>query len=159
MNMRDARPGLVMLCLLLAASPAMAETLYKMVDKKGKVTYGEKPPKDFDGQVTRMEIDPNANTATLPKAPPPPARKAGPDQPVGIKVRTRADIARENVDKARKALTEARDNPADTDFRFIANAGGGTRRVPTDSYLARVAGLEAALAKAEAEASKYEEKK
>src|SRR5512134_1167405 len=54
--------------LVLLAGAADAQTLYKLIDKNGKVTYSEKPPKDFDGKVIRMDIDPKANTATLPKA-------------------------------------------------------------------------------------------
>ena len=37
--------------LALAASGASAQTLYKLIDKDGKVTYSEKPPKDFDGKT------------------------------------------------------------------------------------------------------------
>ena len=160
--MRNSPVTLSLLCLALAAGPAaFGQTLYKMIDKTGKVTYGEKPPADFDGQVIRIDIDPNANTATLPKPPAAPAgpQKGAPEQPVGIKVRTPADAARENVEKARKALEDARDNPSDADFRYLGNVGGGTRRVPTDAYLARVAALEQALKKAEADAARYEEKK
>jgi hypothetical protein len=147
--------------MIIAAPLASAQTLYKLIDKNGKVTYSESPPKEFDGKVIRMDIDPNANTATLPKPPTPQAApmKAGPEQPVGIKVRTPADTARENLDKARRALDEARDNPSDADFRLLGNAGGGTRRVPTDEYLSRVSALEQALKRAESEARKLEEAK
>ena len=46
----------------LAASMALAQTLYKLVDKNGKVTYSESAPRpgEFDGTVTRIEIDANA---------------------------------------------------------------------------------------------------
>ena len=150
------------LCLLLAAGGASAQTLYKLVDKNGKVTYAEKAPEHFDGQVIPMTIDPNANTATLPKPQAAPAPgKATFAEPVGVVRKTPADTARENVEKARKALQEARDNPSEGDFRFIANAGAGTgtRRVPTEGYIARVNALEAALKKAEAEADRLNESK
>ena len=61
--------GAVGVGLCLAASGASAETFYKLIDSNGKVTYSEKPPKDFDGKVIRLDIDPNANTATLAKPP------------------------------------------------------------------------------------------
>jgi hypothetical protein len=153
------RLGTTLLGLLLAAAPlASAQTLYKLIDKNGKVTYSETEPKEFDGRVIRIDIDPKANIATLPKPPAEPAAplKAGPEAPVGVKVRTPADTARENLEKARKALEEARDNPSDADFRYLGNVGGGTRRVPTDEYLARVSALEQALKRAEGEARKYE---
>ena len=51
-----------------AAQCAFAQTLYKLIDKNGKVTYSEEKPKEYDGQVIQLNIDPNANTATLPKA-------------------------------------------------------------------------------------------
>ena len=155
--MRPSRFTLLVLACAVAALPAAGETLYKMVDRQGKVTYGEKPPKDFDGQVTRIDIDPKANTATLPKPPAPAAAppKVGPDVPVGIKVVTNAERARDNLDKARKALEEARANP---EYRYIANAGAGTRQVPSEDYQARVAQLEQAVKKAEAEAAKFDAK-
>lgn len=156
--MHTLRLPLLLLALVFAALPVAAQTLYKMVDKNGKVTYGEKPPENFDGKVTRIDIDPNANTATLPKPPPAAPRKAGPEAPVGIKLRTPADSARENLQKAQKALEEARDNPTDDDFRYVANAGGGTRRIPTDAYLERVSALEQSLKRAETEAKKYPER-
>jgi hypothetical protein len=153
------RASFIALCMLFAPM-SWAQTLYKLIDRTGKVTYSEKAPEHFDGQVIPMTIDPNANTATLPKPPAPAApQKAGPDLPKGIVVRTPAMAARENVEKARKALQEARENPSENDFRFIANAGSGTRRLPTDAYLGRVAALEEALRKAESEAAKYDESK
>ena len=53
---------------LTGAQWALAQTLYKLIDKNGKITYSEEKPKNFDGQVIPMNIDPNANTATMPKA-------------------------------------------------------------------------------------------
>ena len=51
--------------MLIAAVPAAAQTVYKLIDKNGKVTYSEEKPKNFDGKVIRMDIDPNANKADL----------------------------------------------------------------------------------------------
>ena len=98
---------------------ASAQTLYKLIDKNGKVTYSEKPPKDFDGKVIRMDIDPNANTATLPKLPPPaanPERQGNSDEPARKAAPTTGDKvadARARLEAARKAFENARDNPND----------------------------------------------
>jgi hypothetical protein len=144
----------------LAAIGASAQTLYKLIDKNGKVTYSEKAPDGFDGQVIPMTIDPNANTATLPKPPPPAAPgKATFEQPVGIVQKKPAEVARENAEKARKALQDARDNPGPNDVRRVGTVGGGARPVLSDEYRARLEALEQAARKAEAEAGKYDENK
>lgn len=140
---------------LLCAGEACAQTLYKLIDRNGKVTYAEKPPRDFDGKVIPLEIDPNRNTATLPKPPPKPEPVVKgreelqmepapkPDNPV--------DVARRKLEAARKALEKARDNPAESDMRFIGVVGGGTRRVPTQEYAARLEELERRVKSAEEE--------
>ena len=43
------------LAALIAASPGAAQTVYKLIDRNGKVTYSEEPPKDFDGKVIRID--------------------------------------------------------------------------------------------------------
>ena len=124
---------------------ASAQTLYKLIDKNGKVTYAEKPPKDFDGKVIRMDVDPNANTATLPKPTGPlldPARGAP---------EAAAKSAQEKLDAARKAHQQALDNPGDGDITYIGNKGGGTRAVPSEEYAKRRAALEKAVKDAEEE--------
>ncbi len=49
----------------LAASPALfaQAPLYKLVDKSGRVTYVDKVPRGFDGEVTPIVIDPATNAA------------------------------------------------------------------------------------------------
>lgn len=144
--------------LLLASGWASAETLYKLIHKDGKVTYSEAAPEKFDGQVIRMDIDPNANTATLPKAPAPNAGAKGvPGEPVGVPGPAGTALAK--LEKARKALEDARDNPSAGDFRRLGSAAGGARPVPTDEYLERLSALEQALKKAESEARKFEDAK
>jgi hypothetical protein len=128
---------------------ASAQTLYKLVDKNGKVTYSEKPPKDFDGKVIRMDIDPNANTATLPKPtvrPEPEAARRAPAAGAGA-----VEAAREKVDAARKALQDARDNPGEGDIQRLGKKGGGTRPVESEEYRKRLATLEENVRKAEEE--------
>ena len=137
----------ILLAAMLAAFAlgASAQTLYKLIDKNGKVTYAEKPPKDFDGKVIRIDVDPNANTATLPKPTGPlvdPARGAS---EAGVKA------AQEKLEAAKKAYQQALDNPGDGDVSYIGNKGGGTRAVPTEEYSKRLATLEKAVKDAEEE--------
>ena len=134
----------------LASAQAAAQTLYKLIDKNGKVTYSEKPPKDYDGKVIPLHIDPRANTATLPTAPraqekaaPPPAATRAAD------AATRRDLAQERLDAARKALADAQENPREEDVRWIGNKGGGVRRVPTEAYARRLEALQQAVTQAE----------
>jgi hypothetical protein len=121
---------------------ASAQTLYKLIDKNGKVTYANEAPKDFDGKVIRIDVDPNANTATLPKYHPSAAPAAKP-----------ADLRalREKVAERREALQKAKNNPGDEDVQWVGNAGGGTRAVPTEAYRNRLAELERSLKEAEDE--------
>jgi hypothetical protein len=140
--------------LASGAMLAAAQTLYKLIDKNGKVTYSESPPKpgEFDGQVVRIDIDPTRNTATLPKPREPEVKapaSARADSPrdAGRDV----DGARAKLDAARKALAQAQENPADGDVSFIGNKGGGTRAVQTDAYRAKLDRLEAEVKQAEEE--------
>lgn len=141
--------------LCLPAASALADTLYKLIDKNGKVTYAEKPPKDFDGKVIRLDIDPNANTATLPKPPgkgesvrqETPAEKIIRRQDTSNEDRIRE--ARTRLEAAQQALADAQSSESDTDFMIIRNVGGGVRRVPTEEYAARLEALEKAVKDAE----------
>lgn len=124
------------------ALAAPAQTLYKLIDRNGKVTYSNEEPKDFDGKVIRIEVDPNANTATLPKyQPAPPASRASVD----------VRALREKVAERRAALEKAKNNPGDDDVQWVGNARGGTRAVPTEAYKHRLAELERSLKEAEDE--------
>ena len=125
-------------CAALAAS---AQTVYKLIDKNGKVTYSNEPPKDFDGKVIRIDVNPHANTATLPKYQPPAAAPPAPD--VGA--------LREKVAERRAALEKAKNNPGEEDVQWVGNVGGGTRAVPTEAYKRRLAELERSLKEAEDE--------
>ena len=145
---------------VLAASlalPAAAQTFYKLIDKNGKVTYSESPPKDFDGRVIRVDVDPKANTATLPKAPPvqntpPPAVRAAAKSAV---VANRAEAARERLEAAQRALQDAIDNPKEGEVTRVGNMGAKgnsfTRPVPTEEYQKRLDALREDVRKAEEE--------
>ena len=147
------RPTFATLAFALAtfAGAAGAETLYKLIDKQGRVTYTQDKPKDFDGQVVPVEIDMNANKATLPKftPPPAPAKQAAPS-------RDAVAAARQRASSARAAYEDARNNPGDADATYIGNKGGGTRRVFTEEYMQRLARLENEMRDAEADLRKLQ---
>ena len=130
--------------------PAAAQTLYKLIDKNGKVTYSESAPKNYDGQVIRIDIDPNANTATLPKpapARPEPAARARPADTA--RQSSPLEAARERVEIAKRALADARDNPRPDEVTWVGKVGGGARPVFTESYQQRVERLELEVKNAE----------
>lgn len=142
-----------------AANSVLAQTLYKLIDRNGKVTYSGEAPKDFDGKVIRIDVDPNRNSATL-GVPRPDGKSAEPGHagprregagPGGKSAAQRIEEARERLEAARKALADARDNPGEGDVRFIGNVGGGTRPVATDAYQHRLSALERAVKEAENE--------
>jgi hypothetical protein len=142
------------LVLLAIAIPAGAQTLYKLIDKDGKVTYVETPPKDYDGKVIRLEIDPKANTATLPKG-----SVLREESEAAKRSASRDDqvkAARLRVETARKALGDARDHPGEGDLARMGKKGGGTRPVPTEDYQRRLEKLEAELRQAEDDLQKLE---
>jgi hypothetical protein len=153
MNMRSI--PLLVLALVALAFGARAETLYKLIDKKGRVTYVQDKPKDFDGQVVPVEIDLKANTATMPKYTPP--AKAEAPKPAAAASRDALALARARVERAQNDFDQARNNPGPDDVRFVANAGGkGTRPVPSEDYLQRLARLENELADARADLRKLQ---
>ena len=144
----------------LLALEASAEVLYKLIDKNGKVTYSEEKPKDFDGQVIRLDINPNANTATMPK----PASGADSGEPTTAPRRKEGDAkkmssdeliaqARERLERSQRALQDARDNPAEGDMRILGNKGGGVRMIPSDEYQKKLDKLEQQVKSAQDELS------
>lgn len=159
-SLRAAGPALIAAALLCAPG-ASAQTLYKLIDKNGKVTYSEEAPKNFDGKVIRMDIDPNANTATLPKPSAPPKEGKGSDapRPTESAKPTRAEelaAAREKLESAKKALADARDNPKEGDVTWMGTKGGGTRAVPSEDFSKRIAELESRVREAEANVRRLE---
>jgi len=133
--------------------PATAQTLYKLIDKDGKVTYAESPPKYFDGKVIRIDIDPNANRASLGKSSgahgQEPVRERHEETPAR-KGQT-AQQAQEHLDGAREELAEAREHPREGEIQRMGIVGGGTRPVPSAAYLQRISELEQAVKEAEDE--------
>jgi len=147
--------------MLIAAVPAAAQTVYKLIDKNGKVTYSEEKPKSFDGKVIRMDIDPNANKADLGA----PTTDTGGDAAARTREKVKANdaaraqgridklqAARDKLKAAQDAYAEAREHPVDgTDIQYVGNKGGGTRAVPSEAYQKRLGELEHAMKEAEDE--------
>jgi len=142
----------------LACAAASGETLYKLIDKNGKVTYSESKPKTFDGEVIRIDIDPNANTATLEKPKPPaPGQRAGNPTPAQQAEEARLGEARQRAYRAGIALQEAKDNPKEGDMMMVGKVGGGVRTIPSEAYQQRLDRLEAAARSAQEELQRAEQ--
>jgi hypothetical protein len=149
MNRRIVSQFVLAAAAALLASHACAEVLYKLIDKNGKVTYSEEKPKNFDGQVIRLDINPNANTTTMPKpasgansgepTPPPKRKEGGTKKP---SPEERIALARERLERAQQALQDVRDHPNEGDIQIFGNKGGGVRMVPTEAYQKKLDKLE-----------------
>jgi hypothetical protein len=101
--------ALVTAALLAVSSAATAQVFYKWIDKEGKVQYGDRAPKGFTGQVTRIDVEPDVRTppVTQPMIPPP----AKADAPEDTKAPPK-DYAKQRRDlriKLADALAQARD--------------------------------------------------
>lgn len=104
-------PAGVLLLALLAPAVNAAAPLYKLVDRHGRVTFTDTPPKAFDGQVTRLE------PVATPNALPPPSTPPGSQAPKSVAVppegfrdrrqREQADLLA-RLDKARRDVEVAR---------------------------------------------------
>ena len=152
MNAKSMQPLALaaLACAALLALPAAAQTLYKLIDKNGKVTYSESAPKNYDGQVIRIDIDPNANTATLPKPAPARPEPAARGRPADASTQVSPlQAARERLEAAKRALADARDNPRPDEVQWVGKVGGGARPVFSESYQQRVERLELEVKNAE----------
>ena len=103
------------LATLLLAAPAAAQTMYRWTDAQGRIQYSDRPPKDFKGEVTKIEAD-------LQPAPPPPSAKPGPpparaepakaaEKPAGdlnSRLRANREKLAADVDRARERLEAAK---------------------------------------------------
>ena len=157
MQYRNFCTTLLALLLAALATAAAAETLYKLIDKNGKVTYVEKPPKDFDGKVIRLDIDTSANTSVGRSATVPGRRnedivRSNP----GAAHEAEVVAAREKLETARKAYEEARDNPGENDVQRVGTKSGFTRPVFSDEYQRKLERLEGEVKQAEQELQKLE---
>jgi len=146
--MRISPKTLVAAIAASAAALATADTLYKLIDKNGKITYSEEAPKNFDGQVIRLDIDRNANTAVLPK-PSPVTETAARKREAAEKKDERLEELKTRLDDAKKALQDAKDNPGPGDLDRVGTKSGFTRGVPTEEYEKKLARLQEDVDKAE----------
>ena len=157
--MKIATTATVAALVLLLAPEAFAQTMYKLVDKDGKVTYSNEPPKNFQGTVTKIEVDPKANRMVAPKG------RDG--QTIGEELQEKRESARASeqskvaaarakLESARKAYEQARDNPGEADVRRVGTVSGGSRPVFSDEYQAKLDQLEAAVRQAEEELRRAE---
>jgi hypothetical protein len=110
------------------ASAASAETLYKLIDKNGKVTYSESKPEHFEGQAIRIDVNTEANTMPAPRTSP--TELSPPNENEKI-IRRRAarpfdkvDEARTKAEEACKKFETARDNPGEDDVIWVAVGAG-----------------------------------
>ena len=157
--MRALCPAALLACIAsLAAPPAAAQVLYKWIDAQGKVQYSDQPPKDFKGEVTRIEPDTPATPApVVPRAPakaqsPQPAQEgivemAARKRETRDALRANVERARAKVEEAKKALQEAQDLPRDDERQIIQQrvSGKGNTGTPqnvpnADTTQARVTG-------------------
>lgn len=143
-----------LLATTLARAQGEKQVFWKLVDRNGKVTYADKAPgRDYDGKVTRIEVDLAANRATLVNV----GESSSPSQlplsaPELRRVKADAELARarERLDAARKAREDGKElRPEET--RWIGKKGGGARPEPTDDYRVRIRLLDDAVRAAEAE--------
>jgi len=110
--------------IALLALEASADVLYKLIDKNGKVTYSEKKPDHFDGQVIRIDVNTDANTVPAPRVSATPTElnpqgaKSG--RPPGSGAPAKAEEARLKAEAACKAFETARDNPGEDDLTWVA---------------------------------------
>lgn len=148
---------LLMTLVCVIALHAHAQTLYKVVDKDGKVTYTDKPPKETDKKTTvkEVKIDPNANITKLNNKDSSGREqkfadiKARGDERASKRDKLQADVegAEQALEKAKKSLEIGR-TPLEGEGRIIVGKGGNSvQRTP--EYDKRIEGLEAAVKKAE----------
>ncbi len=133
MRNRDASALAAILALSLASfcHQAAAQVLYKWLDKDGKTQYSDRPPKNFTGEVMRLQ--PDEQPPPVPRAAPKPAAKpveraeeasaAPPDysaQRRELRRKLQADVAnaRLKLDTAKAAL-EAAASPNDEERQVI----------------------------------------
>ncbi len=128
--MKPPRAALFLAALLALQGSASAQVLYKWVDKDGRTQYSDQPPKNFPGQVTRIEPDEKATAGSpAPKSDASPAKvqKANEDTraiiEMAAKKRAERDKLEARVLAARERLAAAKAQ------RENAAPGDGERQV------------------------------
>jgi hypothetical protein len=144
---------LLVILLTCVGTPAPAQTIYKLIDKNGKVSYSDTKPKYFDGQVIPLGIDPDANIAVSPKGVGTEGTPA--KSPYATQVENNRSAAVDRLQQAQDAYKAAKDavekgkDPLEDEWQTLTSAAGGGRRAPGESYYARQTSLAEALKRAE----------
>jgi Domain of unknown function (DUF4124) len=147
----------LVLALLYCAS-AMAQAIYKQVDKDGKVTYTDKAP-DKDQPATKVDIDKNRNVATPLGTRSPAAAKGVADANLKAREMSEARFARE-LEKAEARLSKAKEDlangkdPQEDDWSTVGVASGRAGRMLNEAYQERVKRLEDAVKQAEGDVAR-----
>jgi len=148
--------SLVCAALVFVSVQIDAQTLYKYVDKDGKVSYSDVPPKDNEkGKSSKITVDTTANvtkqvnkdsSGNLQKFA---DVKARGDARIALRNKLQADItsAKKERDSAVKALEAGRE-PLEGETRIIVGKNSNSvQRTP--EYTARIEALENAVTNAE----------
>lgn len=160
MRLRRFDIAILTLFAVFAASLADAQQLWKYVDKDGKVTYSDKPPRK-DEKAEEVKNDPKANVIEshkVPAAAPAKGTAGSAATPDRAKARDDAmknvDAARASLDAAKKAL-EAGKEPQAGETQIIVGRTGEGKPTGINSvmrkpeYYERVKALEDAVTAAE----------
>ncbi len=180
-----ARAAVFALAASLVAPSVSAQTLYKLVDKSGKISYADRVPKGFDGEVTSLVIDPAANVQAPARAAPaakgevPEARDRNTERrEARARLRLALDRALAKLEVAKRARAEGGD-PRDDEYQTIQQkfAAGNAKPdapsprpncsrqgpnwicptiVPGEKYRDRLKELDDAVSRAEAELAEAE---
>jgi hypothetical protein len=134
------------LALALAAAATLVHAdIYMWTDEKGRVQYADHPPKNFKGEVKRIEVDaqpaPAAPYVAPPKAPPRQDAGAAPANDVAGKRRAERErlaaglhAAREKLAAARKALEENRE-PGVDERQIVQRPGADPKALPMPGFV------------------------
>ena len=160
-DMLIARCQVFLAAAVLAVLPAWG-TVYKLVDRKGQVTYSNEPaPKGFEGEVTVVDVDPTKNVVPSGSdaVASPPVQPAERKAPRVVKVdarRAELAAARAKASAARRAFENLRDNPGPDDWIAHAPLPSGATRAPSPDYLERLARFEQDAIQAEQRVAQLE---
>ena len=128
-KVKSSRAARALAFVAIAALPLAAaaqQVFYKWIDAQGKVQYGDKPPKNFTGPVTRIEIEPPAPVRMVPAAreeiEATVAEQKTPD--IGTKRRMLREALEADLERARTRLATAKAAlaeavPGDTERQVI----------------------------------------
>jgi hypothetical protein len=140
--------------LLVVSFAVSAQTVYKQVDKDGKVTYTDKPPSK-EQAAQKVDIDTERNVAKPLGSKPVQAKES-----VDSQLKRRADTdaalekkiqqARAKLELATEALARGRE-PQEEDWMTVGVQSGKPARHLNEAYFERIKRLEEAVRQAEEE--------